>query len=503
MKTKTYLQKGSPMKQHDRIHPRLRLRWLSALLALCLIPLPAQADPVLSGNLNDLFVVQPDDCPDCTAGELDTLQEGLNLLLARLRLKAVNPFGEVCVAEASLTRDMAVLTFDLFRNGTISQNRWKDFLKAKAQIAGGMSNVTKNAMIQTALEKIADDVGIEIPADSLVAGQLEIHAAAQLSRLFERMAEGVWEPQEWQTALSCVGGGYNPVVDAVLAVPGPGRQQIDQILLASRPDKIWRDGELWHLTNLPADFEVGSVPASRDQIKAAYEEAIKANTWTTMVSGCGIEASYGLRERALEASEGYTFAAEKNDDSRGEGDPLDDDPGGTGFGDVITVIGKDPGRPIIIIIWPPGTTGGTNTNSDEEELPADPAPDVLRPCDRGTEAFFQTTDPCWAIQNLPADCKLPLGVVTDLAERCPDDHYFPPDGGRYWPDESFCRSACAFRNLASGPGAAAGGALAADWLRRHPELLRAHPGLVALYGSLGAAIAACECEQFGDHPLRP
>ncbi len=286
---------------------------------------PAAAVPVLSGDVDQLFEVRPDDCPDCVQGQLSELEEGLELALRELR-KEVR--AEICVAEASLIRDLAVLTFnELRRTGEISNSRWKDFLRAKAEISGGLSEVTKRNLLQ----RFRESIGASSPA-------MDYYAAAQYSRVFLAIAQGLWDLDEWLAAMSTDSDVLARHVDSVLTPGSDARHAADRAIALSRPAGAWLEGELWHLTRLPGDFEVGSVPTASATLKHEYAIAIAENRWTAGVAGCGLEAAAGLAELSREGEQGVHYAAvpsyfssggETGDSSGGPRDSADcglDDP---------------------------------------------------------------------------------------------------------------------------------------------------------------------------------
>lgn len=284
------------------------------LLALGLGGSLARAgEPVVNGyglDLEAFFDATAEDCPECSAAELAELGQGLHFMLGKFSEETVNPFANICVAEAALSREMAVLTYELVRAGTITQQRWREYLRARAQIAGGLSEITKEEMLNAYLERLADRAGTTVSPDLPNWQAMRIYGSAQFSRLFHQISVGESAPETWAEALSSTNGGFHEVVDALLAMADEGRAFLDNALLESRPREAWIEGELPHLASLPPDFQVGDVPTRRDTILAAYDQAVRNHQWATFYffdGTCGVEAQFGWREKAIDLAESFPW----------------------------------------------------------------------------------------------------------------------------------------------------------------------------------------------------
>ncbi len=295
---------------------------LACLLVALLVTGPVAGDvPVLQGDVDALFELRPGDCPGCTQAQIDELEDGLRLTPGLLRRELRNPAGEVCIAEASLIRDLVVMTFDeLRRPGVVSRSRWQDYIRARAQIAGGLSENTKDALLQRFRAEAGAVLGLSGAA-------LDIYAAAQYSRIFFAIAEGRWQVGDWLGALASSQGFEAELVDSMIAPASSLRQEADRILATSFPGGTWGEGQLSHLTRAPSDFLVGTVPGQLSALRQEYADAIGANPWTAGVNGCGLEAAYGLREKVHELTEEYSIVTDKHeqereDDDRGSSDNL-------------------------------------------------------------------------------------------------------------------------------------------------------------------------------------
>ena len=148
------------------------------------------AAPTISGDVDQIVTVTPADCPGCSAFELDKLERGVGMMLTEMRHAAVD--GEVCVAEAALARDMAVLSFEAYRLGAITEGRWRDSLRAKAGFAGALTDFTIDTMLLSFRERLEERFGIDIPPGSLQALQTDIYASAKLAKLFDALGQGEW-----------------------------------------------------------------------------------------------------------------------------------------------------------------------------------------------------------------------------------------------------------------------------------------------------------------------
>ncbi|NJL26570.1 MAG: hypothetical protein HC897_01180 [Thermoanaerobaculia bacterium] len=391
---------------------RKRQSLLGALLALALLAgTMAQALPVVEGDVEDLFALTTDDCPDCTATELAELEAGFSLILGEMRAASRNPDGVLCIANASLARELALLTFELYREEIISSQRWREFLIQRAAAAGASSEHAWRSVLDAYLEKVFSELQAEVAPDSPFADQLRIHLAIQIHRLALLMGNGTWDAQTWSSWLSSTQGGFNPTIDAVLRQEGPVRQLLDGLLLSSRPHLLWLESEQALLATLPEDFLVGDVSASRDQILAAHQAAIRNNQWTTMWNGCGTEAATVFWYAAFATSQGYAsleYTAMRDSTGSGQGE------GGAGshenndvvFSDEITVIGSLWGE--LLREWqilrrnqppiqPPGGNGG-----DGAGLPSLP-PNPCGPAAATDIANHQLAGTC---PNRPFTCEL-------------------------------------------------------------------------------------------------
>ncbi|MEM8961499.1 MAG: hypothetical protein AAGD38_08485, partial [Acidobacteriota bacterium] len=316
------------------------------LLSLALASV-AHATPVLSGDIDQIVTVDPAvDCIGCSTSEIDVLERGVGMMLREMH----NTFeGAVCVAEASLVRDLAVVSFEAYRSGAVSENRWRDNLRYKGRFAASLTRDTIDTMLLAYREAIEERLGIEIMPGSVEALQTDVYASAQLARIFEQMAGGYWQ-NTWLPVMDNPYGGFNSAVDTVLSLRWSGRRVYDEILIYSRVDAHWREAELARITGFQPDFLVGNVEANRDQLRDDYRAAMAADPDTTMAWGCAAQAAAGFRRHALELTRGVVFIAlpYKN----GEIDPLDDFyiddeiwiiEDGNGSGSIPTVIIDTPG----------------------------------------------------------------------------------------------------------------------------------------------------------------
>ncbi len=291
--------------------PGTRLRGMVVAAAASLLFFVAsgqtQAAPILSGDVDQIVTVDPAiDCAGCTASQLDVLERGVGMMLREMHNTAVD--SQVCVAEASLTKDLAILTFEAYRSGAISENRWRDGLRYKGRFAGRLTMATIDTMLLAYREAIEKRLGIEIPPGSFEALQTDIYASAQLSRIFAKMAWGDWQ-SAWLPALEDPSGGFNSAVDTVLGLDWPGRGIYNEILIYSRVDAHWREAELARITHLQDDFLIGTIEGDRDQLEASYRAAMSADPWTVMGAGCATQAATGFRRHALELTQGISFIA--------------------------------------------------------------------------------------------------------------------------------------------------------------------------------------------------
>jgi hypothetical protein len=250
-------------------HPRKAALCLAVTLAVALAS-SALATPVLEGPIEPLFDVQPGDCLGCSPAEIQTLAGGLALAEQYVHEATLNPYGEVCVANASLVREMVVLTFNQgLRTGRVTLDRWHEVVKEKALAAGG---VTPEA------DKLLNPGG---------------SSGIQVSRLLRETGDGGWSPQEWT-----IGQG-SPAEAGHGWVPQAGRSlRADFQRTLSNPAKRWMEGQTSHLTDLPPDFATAYALAQRDSLQESYQQAIEGNLRTTMMNGCGLEAREGLQAAA-------------------------------------------------------------------------------------------------------------------------------------------------------------------------------------------------------------
>ena len=117
----------TPATQHHT-NPLLGLLCLLLLLLSAVSATAQTTEPVVKGyglDLEAFFDATSEDCPTCTGSELAQLSQGLQYLLSQYREHTVNPYGDVCVAEAGLSREMAVLTYELVLAGQVSEQRWR------------------------------------------------------------------------------------------------------------------------------------------------------------------------------------------------------------------------------------------------------------------------------------------------------------------------------------------------------------------------------------------
>lgn len=349
----------------------------------------SDAAPILDGDV-DLIVsiAAAADCPGCSAHELDVLERGVGMMLTEMRSVALS--GDVCVAEASLVKDLALVTFEAYRSGAVAENRWRDGLRYKGRFAGKLTENTIDTMLLAYREAIAERLGTEILPGSIEALQTDIFASGQLSRLFSRMAAGDWQ-DTWLQALREQPVGFNPTVDTLLRLFWEGRTIYEEILIYSRVDAHWREAEMARISGLQSDFLVGSVEADRDQLVVDYRAAIAADPWTAMAAGCAAQAAEGFRQHAIELSQTIQFSGlpEKvtiifHDDQGNELHRIED-------ADGITVRGGMPG---IFQGLPPGATpppfspqpgDGGNTGGTEGPTSGGARGEQKKPCSRATE----------------------------------------------------------------------------------------------------------------------
>lgn len=277
--------------------------FLFALLSMPAVSL--HAAPVIQGDVDQIVSISAaTDCVGCSAHELDVLERGVGMMLTEMHHTALS--GEICVSEASLAKDLAVLTFDAYRSGAISENRWRDGLRYKGRFAGRLTDATIDTMLLAYREEIEQRLGISIDPGSDRALQTDIYASAQLSRIFGRMAVGHWQ-STWGPALEEAYGGFNPVVDAILGLQWPARPIFNQILIYSRVDAHWREAELARISGLQDDFLVGTIEADRDQLVSDYRAAMTADVFATLGAGCAAQAAVGFRQHAIELTQGLTY----------------------------------------------------------------------------------------------------------------------------------------------------------------------------------------------------
>ena len=347
----------SPRDPHATIPRRL---FGALLLCLTFSASPAAAQPTLEGNYEDIVVVRPDDCPACTPSQRNLLENGVKLLRTRLARETLSVDAEVCVTSASLARDMAVLTFEAYRSGDISLSRWREHLKAQAKIAGGISGTTQSLL----LGRFRDDAIAELGAlthpshPELIPRLLKIFGAAQYSRLFEELSRENWNVQSWQDTLLAAPVGFNFVVNALLSTAGPSRHVLDRLALSGGFQHIWQEGQLWHLTALPGDFEVGSIPQARENLRQVYVAAVTDHLATVMANGCASEAAAALRREAFRLAQGLRVRPGMDKQQAVEGENHPDGVIDIIFGSEITVDGE----PVGIEPVDPGGSGQGEAN---------------------------------------------------------------------------------------------------------------------------------------------
>lgn len=280
---------------------RFRLLAL-ALLALAVVggAAPLHATPVISGDVDQIVTVTPADCPGCTASEVDKLERGVGMMLTEMRQSAVD--GEVCVAQAALARDMAVLTFGAHRAGAITEIRWRDALRAKGRFAGALTDLTIDSMLRFFRGRIEERFDLVIEPGSAWELAVDIWASAQLARIFDAMDQGLWH-DAWPAILNQPPVGVNPVIEILLGLDWEHRQIWNNILMYNRPYNLWQDNELARLGQLKDDFLVGTIEDDRNQLVTAYGDAMSAEPWVVMAFECGASAAAGFRQHAIELSE--------------------------------------------------------------------------------------------------------------------------------------------------------------------------------------------------------
>ena len=292
--------------------------WL--LLALLTMQ-SASAAPVVEGDPDLLFVVQPGECSGCTQAELDTLEEGLTYLHVLSYAFNRSFFPELCVAKTSLSRDMAVLTYDLVLNGQITESRWYEQLRSLAAMSGNTHWTTLWESINTAREG-------GLPYKSL-GRPWEVpryYFAIQLSRIYWHTVAGIWDVDEWTRALGEMPQGYHPTIDAALRWTGRPRQIVDLHMATSRPQDLWRELEIAALTTLPDDLQFGNAPADAELLAADYNTFLANNMFKTMWNGCGVQTAYGFHAEAL--GEVTYIIVESTSGADGEGGDGDRDEDG-------------------------------------------------------------------------------------------------------------------------------------------------------------------------------
>ena len=297
------------------------LTWMAGLLIFVLgitsTPSPLSATPNLSGNLADLFTVDPvADCPSCSAAELDTLQQGLSFAFTRLRRESLNHQGEVCVVEGSLIRDLAILTYTELRlTGQISHGRWYDLIKAKAKISGALSPITREMLLLRFQDLSADRLSSSSPN---LGGALDLYGAASFATVFRLMAEDRWDAEDWLAEL----GRPMPSARAGNAKSAQTHGILNQAIIASRAEDIWMHGQLGHLLSLPDDFSTPAVASAVDTLHQSYQSAIDSNFATVMRNGCGVQAGAAMLEHLANAATAATTAAAKGQGQRFQDDTI-------------------------------------------------------------------------------------------------------------------------------------------------------------------------------------
>lgn len=270
----------------------------------------AQAAPIIFGDIEDIVSVDASDCPSCTSQELDVLQRGVGMMLGEMRRVAVDDSdtsGPVCTVQASHARDLALITFEAYRAGAISESRWRDSLRAKARIAGSLTDETIEAMLRDFRSRLEERYGIPIEPGSLLELQVDIFASRQYARLFDYLARGTWDGLASNLRQSVVGP--NPVVEAVVNQQWQNRGAWNRLLVHGRPYALWKENELALVSELKDDFLVGTIPEARDILYEDYYFAMSDEPWGVMGFGCGLAAAAGFRRYARELSEGFQVIA--------------------------------------------------------------------------------------------------------------------------------------------------------------------------------------------------
>lgn len=313
-------------------------KWMTlGLLAfLCQGPTaPAEAAPVLTGSTDQVVTVQPGDCSGCSANELDVLQRGMDMMQREMHNQALD--GDVCIAEASLARDLAVVTFDAYRAGAVSESRWRDGLRAKAEQSAQLTDLALTSFLTDYRNRLSILLGMEIEPGSAMAIYSDLFAAGQFSRIFDAMAEGRWN-DDWWSVLQSQPAGFENEVTELLQLQFQARGLFDLNVLTSRPFLVWREAELSRMVQFPDDFLVGTVGSQLEQLHDDYDLALSAEPWTVMGWGCGASAAASFRAHANELSRIHSIQLSYN--SRGR-NKLEDSDEGEGQAEPIVVDGEE------------------------------------------------------------------------------------------------------------------------------------------------------------------
>ena len=378
--------------------PRRPARWPGllgiALLLLGLAEAPARADVTLEGSPEEVFALQPTDCPDCSAWELQVLEEGFELARRQLRRRVLNPAGEVCTGEASLIRELALTTFPLWRDGVISRNRWEDFVKARTRLSAGLSPQTLESLLDAYVQRVFEQIDVTHESYPLVEASLRTYGAVQLAKVFHDLGAGFWEPEIHWVAIGTPTITEGDVVLALTTYQGVWRPIWDQELMDLPLVELWSNAQANHLATLPDDFQTPTVVAERDQLLADYLAEVEADPVAALADGCGFEASAGLLAAAQVEAVGLIVIDHYNPSTSGSytkegGDPLDDHQGDTdlpaSFDDEITVTAGGLPLPPGGAIAPPGgdpsgpTQGGGGGGGGD--TPGGPGTEVPHPDD--------------------------------------------------------------------------------------------------------------------------